>query len=61
MTEEPVKASILMMHKRVTTTSPSLVPSHLFLNSNKILLTNITNFTFSVMAKKATYIAYKYQ
>lgn len=61
MTKELVKGSILMMHKPVTTTSPFLVPSHLFLNSNKILLTNITNFTFLVMARKATYIAYKYQ
>lgn len=49
-----------MMHKPVTTISPSLLPSHFFLSS-KILLTKITNITFLFMAKKAIYIAYQYQ
>ena len=53
MIDELVKANVLMMHKPVTTISPSLVPSQSFLNGSEILLTKITNVTFLFTAKKS--------
>jgi len=61
LVDELVKASVLMMHKPVAITSPSLVPSHLFLNSSKILLPNITKMTYLFTAKTPICTIYQYQ